>query len=732
MTNKIKVEMSNCFGIGELNHEFDFSNTNTNIVYAPNGVMKTSFTKSCKLYSENKQPKDEMYPNRISKFILKYASGNALAKEEILVVESEDTGLDSSHRISQFLANKTLKERYDQILSEIDEKYQILLRALKKKSQSSDIESELRFAFVNDENISVMRRIYEMYSDVSNSSHIDYGFKFNDIFDKKGSVAKFVAKNHSDLVRYADQYAKLLNNSTFFSGDPSVSFGTYQADQVAKAVGAGYFQAKHKLMLSDDKTQIEDSEALESLINEEINNVLEDPSLKEIFDRLDTGLNKNQEMRTFKEAIKANPTLIAKLAKYQEFRLEVLKSYLHNSIELYREFFECYDGHQNELKQILAQASQEVEAWKAILDIFNTRFNVPFTVVLKNQSDVLLKETSATLEFIFRDSDEEGVAQDKDKLLKVLSRGERRAFYILHVLFELEARKAQGGSSFIVFDDIADSFDYKNKYAIVEYLKELQQEANIKFVLLTHNFDFYRLVIGRFEFKGKSILMAHKNKESRKVTLSPGKFYREPIHEFVDSAENNPKKFVALIPFVRNIIEYTAGKTDEYNRLTHCLHDKETTADMTMKDIVDVFVATVPKFKNQFQDEKFLTQNYISTLYNLCEDIVAEGEENYSLANKLVLSMGIRLKSEEYMINKLDLSYDELKANKDSQTGYLLGELKKSSEVPAEELAVMSRTCLMTPENIHVNSFMYEPIIDMSNNHLISLYNDVKSLLAAQ
>jgi len=34
----------------------------------------------------------------------------------------------------------------------------------------------------------------------------------------------------------------------------------------------------------------------------------------------------------------------------------------------------------------------------------------------------------------------------------------------------------------------------------------------------------------------------------------------------------------------------------------------------------------------------------------------------------------------------------------------------------------------MTPENIHVNAFMYEPIIDMSVNHLINLYKKVKQL----
>jgi hypothetical protein len=31
----------------------------------------------------------------------------------------------------------------------------------------------------------------------------------------------------------------------------------------------------------------------------------------------------------------------------------------------------------------------------------------------------------------------------------------------------------------------------------------------------------------------------------------------------------------------------------------------------------------------------------------------------------------------------------------------------------------------MTPENIHLNSFMYEPILDMSDQHLRKLYTEV-------
>lgn len=43
-------------------------------------------------------------------------------------------------------------------------------------------------------------------------------------------------------------------------------------------------------------------------------------------------------------------------------------------------------------------------------------------------------------------------------------------------------------------------------------------------------------------------------------------------------------------------------------------------------------------------------------------------------------------------------------------------------------MAVMDRVVLMTPENIHLNSFMYEPILDMSDEHLRRIYEQVKAL----
>ncbi len=40
----------------------------------------------------------------------------------------------------------------------------------------------------------------------------------------------------------------------------------------------------------------------------------------------------------------------------------------------------------------------------------------------------------------------------------------------------------------------------------------------------------------------------------------------------------------------------------------------------------------------------------------------------------------------------------------------------------------MNRINLMTPENIHLNSFMYEPILDLDIEHLKKLYDEVCAL----
>jgi len=60
-----------------------------------------------------------------------------------------------------------------------------------------------------------------------------------------------------------------------------------------------------------------------------------------------------------------------------------------------------------------------------------------------------------------------------------------------------------------------------------------------------------------------------------------------------------------------------------------------------------------------------------------------------------------------------------------TQTPALVRMYKGKFPHEAADFQVLHRVMLMTPETIHVNSFMYEPILDMSDDHLRRLLGDV-------
>ena len=45
-----------------------------------------------------------------------------------------------------------------------------------------------------------------------------------------------------------------------------------------------------------------------------------------------------------------------------------------------------------------------------------------------------------------------------------------------------------------------------------------------------------------------------------------------------------------------------------------------------------------------------------------------------------------------------------------------------------EDILIFEQVLMMTSENIHINAFMYEPIIDISDWHLKQLYTNLKAI----
>jgi hypothetical protein len=63
-----------------------------------------------------------------------------------------------------------------------------------------------------------------------------------------------------------------------------------------------------------------------------------------------------------------------------------------------------------------------------------------------------------------------------------------------------------------------------------------------------------------------------------------------------------------------------------------------------------------------------------------------------------------------------------------NQTKVLFRKFEQLFPKEGEAIRALKTVLLMTPENIHLNAFMYEPILDMSDEHLKRLYNAILDL----
>lgn len=723
---KITIDFQNCFGIGSLQHEFNFQFSNSYLIYAPNGTMKTSFANTMDLISKNdpnNMPRDKIYPERRS--IYKILENEApIESDNILVINAEKSTTNGYESISSFLAKEELKERYDAIYNRLDEEKKNFIRALKRISSSTDCETELESVFLTED----VTNFFEILISLQKDLGVDYfkpEFKYNDVFDTSGKVKNFLEKNKDHLENYIFKYNELLSRSSLFKGSSENSFGTYQANAILKSIDDNaFFNAGHRFILQNQQ-EISDKEELKALIHSEIQRISDDESLKKIFDRIDKAITANADLRLFHKVIQNDSDLLLQLADYEGFKAIVWKGFLSEMKESVDHLISIYQENQKDLAEIIEEAQKDIQLWTDIINTFNRRFKVPFVVKLSNQEDVILKKQTASLEFHYQDSKGELVSQDKEHLLSVLSRGERRAFFILQFLFQLESRKLLDKTQLLVLDDIADSFDYKNKFAIIEYIQELHKEGRFKIIMLTHNFDFYRTIASRLSLTHSSVYMAT-SCDQKNIKLHTGQYRKDVFSYFLDKV-NQKKIFVSLIAFIRNIIEYTEGiDSDEYMTLTNCLHVKEESRTVTVENILDIYKAKFPILANKNIDFN-MNEGILNLIYDTAKSICNEDFPNeIHLENKIVLAIAIRLTAEEYMLGKLSEDFDS-SAIESNQTQELYNAYK-TKFMNSPSLSILDRVNLMTPENIHINAFMYEPLIDMSVNHLIRLYKELDVL----
>lgn len=130
--NKTSINLKNCYGIPALTYEFDFTEHDSYVIYAPNGVMKTSFAKTFKDLSERKDSKDSIFPERQTERQIFDETSSPINPENIFVISPYERGYHSQ-RMSTLLVNHDIKHQYESIYAD----YQREKNGIDKKPKKS-------------------------------------------------------------------------------------------------------------------------------------------------------------------------------------------------------------------------------------------------------------------------------------------------------------------------------------------------------------------------------------------------------------------------------------------------------------------------------------------------------------------------------------------------------------------------------------------------------------------
>lgn len=722
--NRLSLHLKNCYGIRLLDHNFEFNAAESSgrafAVYAGNGIMKSSLAKVFQDIKNGLDSKDEIFISRKPERKV-LADGEKVAGESVFVMQPiTDTAV--REKTSSLLVNSGLKDEYDQIQREIDTSTSNLTKELiKQSSVKKGLESIVSGLFTGRSD-GFERALHLIKESLEKEPSIPFAdLKYDILFGEKALQFLESADMQVKLKEYIESYNKLLSASKFFSK----GFHYYHGSTIGKSLDDnGFFDAQHCVVLNGpEKKEIRTRKDLEQIIEAEKQAILSDSQLQKKFKDIDDQIVKNQGLRQLHDYLMEKPEIIPELANLNEFRKKIWKSYFGANIELLNLVLETYATSAKRRQEIEAVAAQERTVWESVIEIFNSRFDVPFRLTARNKKTLVLgQDEQIVVDFEYSDGNDHRSVQ-KEELLRVLSTGEQRAFYILNLIFEIETRKKAGLKTLFIIDDVADSFDYKNKYAILQYLRDMTEVEHFRLIILTHNFDFFRTVKSRGISAAANCLVGYKTDTSLVLKKSEG-VTNIFIENWKPNFEKDKKKMIGSIPFIRNIIEYTKGtNNDDYLTLTSLLHWKQNTSQITVSDLHKIFSEV---FKDQV-----IGAGSDKSVYELVLEtakICLRAKDGINFENKIVLAIAIRLQAERYMVS-LITDTAGVSSISENQTIKLLKLFKQEHSHKTKELETMEKVLLMTPENIHINSFMYEPILDMSDGHLRELFKEIQGLI---
>lgn len=695
---KLKKENIFCEDFNSMtdNNIINFDNTNINILYAPNGVGKSSFCKildnsgefilNCgnKEYSSNNCNLFHVINDQNSRNIIKgkakdFLLGDNIAKEYEFKEWIEDK-FDDVYKNMKLLYKKdlNLSKVTDNKLAWIDTSLtDILKKIINTKVKSVDINIDEFYNLTqNIKYVNIQEYNNEKFKYIITDNNYDIIMQIRKISGIKMIRDFFKIEQCDDAINILNKY-KDLNNCIVCETEIDVN----------------------KLLI--EKTNSKNN--IISSLNEETQKILNN-----IIEKIEEDDPFNIKYILKKAISTGNAEGVVNLIKEINNYILLYRNKVSNILvtSLNDEFIKKY----LEYKEMLSKDLNITDEDLMFIEEFIEK-NINKTIKLERVNNKII---------ITLDS-EDLIGVEREKLK--LSSGEQN---FISLTFELLKAK-NVDNEIIVIDDPISSFDsiFKNKlvYAIIKFLD------NKKVLLLTHNIDLIKLVefqtnkkfniylFNNFEGQKNGFILINENEKKILISIPE-------LLEFIRSNKilafiKDEKLYIySLIPFMRGYVKYI-GENEIKDKLTKLMHGYE-------NDQIDLGQIYNDLFKKQLSNSYIISVNDILSIdINNLDEIIDKND--YPLLNKVLCNnlvyLYLRLITEKVLVNKYNINttkYDQLSS--------IIYQSFKDDTIENNKKRIFffsKKTLLNEFNHFEGNMNIFQPAIDISENILIKEKNEI-------
>jgi len=726
---KLDIDLQYCHGIKSFKTTIDFSK-GPFLVFAPNGVFKSSFRKTIEDLINQVPTQDLVNPSAPSKRSISI-DGKPAVCDDFLVFKSDSTADEFKMSSSSYLSSSNLKSQYDSAMITYTSKRTAFLTLVAQDlGPKLDAGEEIKEAF-HDTNLD--RALLKIYPSTTRKKNWkSYPQCYKNFFSK--NPAKFLSdpSTAKALKKYNTAYKRSVKKSCLFT------LGVFEIGDLNAVCSSlaerSYFEGGNTIKLNGQASEIQTIEELQKVVKDAFNKASKDPAVVKSYQNLVKAGSDKDYADQILDLLQANPFLANEAGNPQSFRQHVLLSAIHAHQSNFDDLMAVRKSLKGIVRKMNSEAKKEEKIWYQTFELVKSSFDLDLTINLANTKNIILDLEPPQMSFSWG-----GTNVDSSILLNdVLSGGERRAFDYARLAFDVLSAERKGQSKILIFDDIADSFDYANKHAIVEFISALSAKSALSIIMLTHNFDFFRLFGSRVASKyGANCYFAIKE-PSKDIKLFPGNYFSNIFQNYLvknATPQNKPSFALSLVTFGRAIIELTDINHEtnaDYLLYTLVMHYRPNKGYRILcSTIFHHLEHQIPGLDPKLRNDPSFKKSFYTSVNDECNRIASDPTIGPLFEDKLVLALGLRILCENYMYHQL-LKKKQINGSQLSKLefGALFDLFQKNFATKAGKNATLINDihmCVMfCPPDIHLNAFMFEPIVDYDIRKMRDLFSRLK------